>query len=71
MPESRIELLEYKVGVHESEIKELRDDHHKLSNALTGIENSLKQIKWTVMGAVAYAMATQVGALNALKVFLF
>lgn len=69
-PAERINMLEYKVDVHEREIKELRDDHHRLSKALTGIENSLKQIKWTVIGAVLYAAATQMGALNVAKALM-
>ncbi|WP_201349977.1 hypothetical protein [Neptunomonas japonica] len=70
MSDERIQLLEWKVGEHSSAIKELRADHHKLSNALVGIQNSLKQIKWTVLGAVLYAMATEVGLLNAIKAVL-
>ena len=70
MSDERIQLLEYKIGEHSSAIKELRDDHHALSNALVGIQNNLKQLKWTVMGAVLYAITTEIGLLQTIKALI-
>jgi hypothetical protein len=68
--EHRVIKLELKVEDHADELKKLQDISTDLRNSLTGIENTLNQIKYLAMGAVVVVLAQSMGITNVLKMFV-
>lgn len=68
--EHRVIKLELKVEDHADELKKLQDISTDLRNSLTGIENTLNQIKYLAMGAVVVVLAQSIGITNVLKMFV-
>jgi hypothetical protein len=68
--EHRIIKLELKVEDHAEELRKLQDISTKLSNSLTGIENTLNQIKYLAIGAVLVVLSQAIGITNVIKLML-
>lgn len=68
--EHRIIKLELKVEDHAEELKKLQDISTKLSDSLTGIENTLNQIKYLAIGAVFVVLSQAIGITNVIKLML-
>jgi hypothetical protein len=68
--EHRVIKLELRVEDHADELKKLQDISTDLRNSLTGIENTLNQIKYLAMGAVVVVLAQSMGITNVLKMFV-
>ena len=68
--EHRVIKLELKVEDHADELKKLQDISTDLRNSLTGIENTLNQIKYIAMGAVVVVLGQSMGFTNVLKMFV-
>ena len=68
--EHRVIKLELKVEDHADELRKLQDISTDLRNSLTGIENTLNQIKYLAMGAVVVVLAQSMGITNVLKMFV-
>lgn len=68
--EHRIIKLELKVEDHTEELKKLQDISTKLSDSLTGIENTLNQIKYLAIGAVLVVLSQAIGITNVIKLML-
>lgn len=68
--EHRIIKLELKVEDHADELRKLQDISTKLSNSLTGIENTLNQIKYLAIGAVLVVLSQAIGITNVIKLML-
>lgn len=68
--EHRIIKLELKVEDHAEELKKLQDISTKLSDSLTGIENTLNQIKYLAIGAVLVVLSQAIGITNVIKLML-
>jgi VanZ family protein len=68
--EHRVIKLELKVEDHADELKKLQDISTDLRNSLTGIENTLNQIKYLAMGAVVVVLSQAMGVTNVIKLVL-
>jgi len=68
--EHRIIKLELKVEDHAEELRKLQDISTRLSNSLTGIENTLNQIKYLAIGAVLVVLSQAIGITNVIKLML-
>jgi uncharacterized coiled-coil protein SlyX len=68
--EHRIIKLELKVEDHAEELRKLQDISTKLSNSLTGIENTLNQIKYLAIGAILVVLSQAIGITNVIKLML-
>ena len=68
--EHRVIKLEIKVQDHAEELKKLQDISTDLRNSLTGIENSLNQIKYLAIGAVFVVLSQAIGLTNVIKLML-
>jgi hypothetical protein len=68
--EHRVIKLELRVEDHAEELKKLQDISTDLRNSLTGIENTLNQIKYLAMGAVFVVLAQSMGITNVLKIIV-
>lgn len=68
--EHRIIKLELKVEDHAEELRKLQDISTKLSESLTGIENTLNQIKYLAIGAVLVVLSQAIGITNVIKLML-
>jgi hypothetical protein len=68
--EHRIIKLELKVEDHAEELRKLQDISTRLSNSLTGIENTLNQIKYLAIGAILVVLSQAIGITNVIKLML-
>lgn len=68
--EHRVIKLELKVEDHAEELKKLQDISADLRNSLTGIENTLNQIKYLAIGAVLVVLSQAIGITNVIKLML-
>jgi hypothetical protein len=68
--EHRVIKLELKVEDHAEELKKLQDISNELRNSLTGIENTLNQIKYLAAGAVIVVLSQAIGITNVIKLML-
>jgi hypothetical protein len=68
--EHRVIKLELKVEDHADELKKLQDISTELRNSLTGIENTLNQIKYLAAGAVLVVLSQAIGITNVIKLML-
>jgi len=68
--EHRVIKLELKVEDHADELRKLQDISTKLSNSLTGIENTLNQIKYLAIGAVLVVLSQAIGITNVIKLII-
>ena len=68
--EHRVIKLELKVEDHADELKKLQDISTDLRNSLTGIENTLNQIKYLAIGAVLVVLSQAIGITNVIKLML-
>ena len=57
----RISKIEWTIGRHSEEIKELSDITKHLKKALSSIEKTLAQLKWFAIGACALFIIDQFG----------
>lgn len=68
--EHRVIKLELKVEDHAEELKKLQDISTDLRNSLSGIENTLNQIKYLAIGAVFVVLSQAIGITNVIKLML-
>jgi hypothetical protein len=68
--EHRVIKLELKVEDHAEELKKLQDISSDLRSSLTGIENTLNQIKYLAIGAVLVVLSQAIGITNVVKLML-
>jgi len=62
-----IDVVEVKVETHDYQIKSLFKAQKNFDSRLTSIDLSLKQVKWTFMGALGFFIVSEIGLLKALK----
>ena len=66
--EERVTRLETTVDRHESQISKLFGRVEDTNRAIQKINTNMLQIKWSVYGAIAFYIITQVGIIEALRV---
>jgi prefoldin subunit 5 len=65
--EQRIDRLEEASARHESQISSLFGKIDDTNKSLAAIQNTLNQIRWMCLGAVAYYVFVEFGFLKALR----
>ena len=68
--EKRVTRLETTVDRHESQISKLFGRVEDTNKAIQKINTNMLQIKWSVYGAIAFYIVTQIGIIEAFKVAL-
>jgi len=68
--EERVARLETTVDRHESQISKLFGRVEDTNKAIQKINTNMLQIKWSVYGAIAFYIITQIGIIEAFKVAL-
>ena len=68
--EERVVRLETAVDRHESQISKLFGRVEDTNKAIQKINTNMLQIKWSVYGAIAFYIITQIGIIEAFKVAL-
>ena len=68
--EERVVRLETAVDRHESQISKLFGRVEDTNKAIQKINTNMLQIKWSVYGAIAFYIVTQIGIIEAFKVAL-
>jgi hypothetical protein len=68
--EERVTRLETTVDRHESQISKLFGRVEDTNKAIQKINTNMLQIKWSVYGAIAFYIVTQIGIIEAFKVAL-
>ena len=63
----QVDRLEWRVDLHEEQLKVLQNNAVALKDQLDTINRSLLQIKWFVVGGVICWLSEQLGLLNILK----
>ena len=66
--EERVIRLETAVDRHESQISKLFGRVEDTNKAIQKINTNMLQIKWSVYGAIAFYIVTQIGIIEAFKV---
>ena len=66
--EERVIRLETAVDRHESQISKLFSRVEDTNKAIQKINTNMLQIKWSVYGAIAFYIITQIGIIEALRV---
>ena len=66
--EDRVIRLETAVDRHESQISKLFSRVEDTNKAIKKINTNMLQIKWSVYGAIAFYIITQIGIIEALRV---
>ena len=66
--EERVTRLETTVDRHESQISKLFGRVEDTNRAIQKINTNMLQIKWSVYGAIAFYIITQIGIIEALRV---
>ncbi len=67
---AEIALLKRDVSYHKDEIRRLDLLIQETGQALFCIQKTLEQIKWIIVGGAFYAMATETGIIEAIKIAL-
>jgi len=68
--EERVTRLETTIDRHESQISKLFGRVEDTNRAIQKINTNMLQIKWSVYGAIAFYVITQIGIIEAFKVAL-
>jgi len=68
--EERVTRLETTIDRHESQISKLFGRVEDTNKAIQKINTNMLQIKWSVYGAIAFYVITQIGIIEAFKVAL-
>jgi len=68
--EERITRVEKAIDRHESQISKLFGRVEDTNKAIQKINTNMLQIKWSVYGAIAFYIVTQIGIIEAFKVAL-
>ena len=63
----QVDRLEWRVDLHEEQLKVLQNNAVALKDQLDTINRSLLQIKWFVVGGVICWLSEQLGLINILK----
>ena len=66
--EERVVRLETTVDRHESQISKLFGRVEDTNRAIQKINTNMLQIKWSVYGAIAFYIITQIGIIEAFRV---
>ena len=67
--EKRVVDAEWKLTLHEKELRELKETSNVLTTALGNIQHTLNQIKWVAVGALGCFVALEMGWFNAVSLF--
>ena len=68
--EERVTRLETTVERHDTQIGKLFSRGDETNRAIQKINTNMLQIKWSVYGAIAFYIITQIGIIEAFKVAL-
>ena len=68
--EDRVTRLETTVDRHDTQISKLFSRVEDTNKAIQKINTNMLQIKWSVYGAIAFYIITQIGIIEAFKVAL-
>ena len=68
--EERVARMETTLDRHDSQITKLFSRVDETNKCIKKINNSILQIKWSVYGAIAFYIVTQIGIIEAFKVAL-
>ena len=68
--EERVTRLETTVERHDTQIGKLFSRVDETNRAIQKINTNMLQIKWSVYGAIAFYIVTQIGIIEAFKVAL-
>ena len=68
--EDRVARLETTVDRHDTQISKLFSRVEDTNKAIQKINTNMLQIKWSVYGAIAFYIVTQIGIIEAFKVAL-
>ena len=66
--EERVTRLETTVDRHESQISKLFGRVEDTNKAIQKINTNMLQIKWSVYGAIAFYIITQIGIIEAFRI---
>jgi hypothetical protein len=66
--EDRVTRLETTVDRHDTQISKLFSRVEDTNKAIQKINTNMLQIKWSVYGAIAFYIITQIGIIEALRV---
>ena len=66
--EERVARMETTLDRHESQISKLFSRVEDTNKAIQKINTNMLQIKWSVYGAIAFYIITQIGIIEALRV---
>ena len=66
--EERVTRLETTVDRHESQISKLFSRVEDTNKAIQKINTNMLQIKWSVYGAIAFYIITQIGIIEAFRI---
>ena len=66
--EERVTRLETTVDRHESQISKLFGRVEDTNRAIQKINTNMLQIKWSVYGAIAFYIITQIGIIEAFRI---
>lgn len=68
--ERRTDHIEWRLDNLEAECVRLGNDHSDLKKELQNIAKIIFQVKWLIVGAIVFAVSTEVGIVNAIKTAL-
>ena len=66
--EERVNRMEKAIDRHDAQISKLFSRVEDTNKAIQKINTNMLQIKWSVYGAIAFYIITQVGIIEALRV---
>jgi len=66
--EDRVTRLETTIDRHDTQITKLFSRIDETNKCIQKINNSMLQVKWSVYGAIAFYIVTQIGLIEALRV---
>ena len=66
--EERVARMESTLDRHDSQITKLFSRIDETNKCIQKINNSMLQVKWSVYGAIAFYIVTQIGLIEALRV---
>ena len=66
--EERVSRMEKAIDRHEAQISKLFGRVEDTNKAIQKINTNMLQIKWSVYGAIAFYIVTQIGIIEALRV---
>jgi len=68
--EKKVDHIEWRLDSMEEQCKSLHKEHHSMRDEIRNIGRIIFQVKWLIIGALIFAIASDVGITTALKTAL-